>query len=55
MLVLSRKVRERILIGRDIELVVVRIQGSEVRLGIEAPREVVILRGELAEERDEAA
>jgi carbon storage regulator len=47
MLVLSRKSSERILIGPSIVLTVVRIEGSTVRLGIEAPPEVSILRQEL--------
>lgn len=48
MLVLSRKVDEAIVIDGDIRLKVVAIQGNGVRLGIEAPAEVVILRSELA-------
>ena len=47
MLVLSRKDSERILIGPSIVLTVVRIEGSKVRLGIEAPPEVAIVREEL--------
>jgi carbon storage regulator len=47
MLVLSRKHCERILIGHSIVLTVVRIEGGQVRLGIEAPPEVRIVREEL--------
>jgi carbon storage regulator len=47
MLVLSRKVCERIRIGESIILTVVKIQGGNVRLGIEAPAEVHIARDEL--------
>jgi carbon storage regulator len=47
MLVLSRKIAERIRIGDSIVLTVVKIQGSIVRLGIEAPPEVHIARDEL--------
>ncbi len=48
MLVLSRKKSERILIGSEISITVVKIEGSQVRLGIEAPPDVSILRNELA-------
>jgi carbon storage regulator len=47
MLVLSRKPGERILIGNDIVVTVVRFQGGTVRLGIEAPREFAVVREEL--------
>ena len=48
MLVLSRKPHERILIGNDIAVTVVRVGPSDnVRLGIEAPRDVHIVREEL--------
>lgn len=47
MLVLSRKVGDRIVIGDGIVLVVKRIVGQRVSLGIEAPQQVHIVRGEL--------
>lgn len=47
MLVLSRKPGERILIGEDIAVTVVRIGPNTVRLGIEAPRTMNIVRDEL--------
>jgi carbon storage regulator len=47
MLVLSRKVGERIHVGEDIVLEVRRISGNRVTLALEAPRDVRILRGEL--------
>jgi carbon storage regulator len=47
MLVLSRKVGAKIVIDERITLTVVRIEGGQVRLGIEAPREVPIQREEL--------
>ena len=47
MLVLSRKVGEVIHIGNGIHLTVVEIRGDKVRLGIEAPKDVSIWRGEL--------
>ncbi|NLM20937.1 MAG: carbon storage regulator CsrA [Peptococcaceae bacterium] len=50
MLVLSRKVNERIKINDDIEIVVVSVAGDVVRIGIEAPKDVKILRSEVYEE-----
>ncbi|MGY8770643.1 MAG: carbon storage regulator [Pirellulales bacterium] len=47
MLVLSRKLGERIRIGDNIEIVINRVSGNRVTLGIEAPPEVRILRGEI--------
>jgi len=47
MLVLSRKRGERIVIGPDIELIVVAIRGERVQLGFHAPKEVAIHREEI--------
>ncbi len=47
MLVLSRKCNQEIVIGDDIKITVVRVQGNKVRLGVEAPQDVAIIRGEL--------
>jgi carbon storage regulator len=47
MLVLSRKVGERIWIGEQISITVVRISGGGVRIGIEAPPEMPVVREEL--------
>ena len=47
MLVLSRKPGERILIGDEVVITVVRIGPNTVRLGIEAPRDLNIVREEL--------
>jgi len=47
MLVLSRKENERIRLGDSIVVTVVRLSGDKVRLGIEAPADVVVLREEL--------
>jgi carbon storage regulator len=49
MLVLSRKVGERIRIAADIVVVVTAIQGDRIKIGIEAPKSVRVLRGELRE------
>ena len=53
MLVLSRKAQEKILIGDDIEIVVVAIIGDKVRLGITAPKHVSVDRQEVAESKKE--
>ncbi|MCG3152014.1 MAG: Translational regulator CsrA [bacterium] len=50
MLVLSRKTNEKILIGKDIEITIVDVRGDVVKVGINAPREVSILRHELLEQ-----
>jgi len=57
MLVLSRKARERILIGDDIEIVITRIGEVAVRIGIVAPKELKIMRAELlaTENREDGA
>lgn len=47
MLVLSRKEAERIRLGDSIVITVVRIGGDKVRIGIEAPKEMLVLRDEL--------
>jgi carbon storage regulator len=52
MLVLSRKQSERIRVGSDIVVTVVRVAGDKVRLGIEAPANVLVLRDELDSRAD---
>jgi carbon storage regulator len=49
MLVLSRRVGEAIIINDDITITVVGVKGGQVRLSIDAPREVSIYRDELYE------
>jgi carbon storage regulator len=50
MLVLSRKKGETILIGDDIEITIVATANDQVKIGIQAPKNVEILRKELFEE-----
>ena len=49
MLVLTRKLGETIVIGDNIVIKVVDIHGKQIRLGIEAPTEISIFRGEIYE------
>lgn len=48
MLVLTRKADQKIQIGSNITITVIEVKGRYVRLGIEAPREVRIVRSEIA-------
>lgn len=47
MLVLARRVNDSIVIGDNVEIVVVEIKGDQVKLGIKAPKEVKVFRGEI--------
>ncbi len=49
MLVLSRKVGEKVLIGDRISIMIVSKQGRSIRLGIEAPKELVVTREDMRE------
>ena len=51
MLVLSRKVGETIVVGDNITIAVNRVSGNRISLGIEAPADVRIVRGELVREK----
>jgi len=50
MLVLARKVNESIMIGDDIEIVIIDIKGDQVKLGIKAPKSVAVHRKEIYDE-----
>lgn len=50
MLVLSRKKGQSIMIGHDIEVSIVEVQGDQIRIGINAPKNVAIHRKEVYEE-----
>jgi len=54
MLVLARKEDESIVIGDDIIIKVVSVENGVVKLGIDAPREIAIIRSELLEEITES-
>jgi flagellar assembly factor FliW len=49
MLILTRKIGESILVGDNIRLVVLEIRGRQIRLGVEAPADIVVLREEIAQ------
>ena len=51
MLVLSRKLGEKIVIGERVVLTVVKVDRNQVRLGIEAPADVTVFREEIAPAR----
>ena len=52
MLVLSRKLLEGLVIGDDIRITVVKVDRTHVRLGIEAPRDLSVVREELLHDGD---
>lgn len=54
-LILSRKQRQVITIGPDITITILEVKGNAVRVGIEAPKEVVVLRAEVKPRNGEAA
>jgi carbon storage regulator len=49
MLILSRKVNEKIMIGEDISVSVIEIRGDQVRIGVDAPKAVKVFRLEVFE------
>lgn len=52
MLVLTRKQQQRIQIGDNVTITILRVKGQTVRVGIEAPEEIRVLRGELPAAND---
>ena len=49
MLILSRKVDEKIKIGEDISITIIGINGDQVKIGVEAPKHVKVFRQEVFE------
>ncbi|MCL2094193.1 MAG: carbon storage regulator CsrA [Treponema sp.] len=47
MLILSRKINEKIMIGEDISISIIEIRGDQVRIGIDAPKAVKVFRQEV--------
>ena len=55
MLILTRKVNEAVVIGDHIKVKVIQIRGKQIRFGIEAPPDILILREEEPHERAQAS
>jgi carbon storage regulator len=47
MLILSRKINEKIMIGDDISISIIEIRGDQVRIGVDAPKNVKVFRQEI--------
>jgi carbon storage regulator len=47
MLILSRKVNEKVMIGEDISISIIEVRGDQVRLGVDAPKNVKVYRQEV--------
>lgn len=50
MLVLARKLNESVMIGEDVEIVIIDIKGDQIKLGIKAPKSVAVHRKEIYDE-----
>ncbi|AFK87671.1 MULTISPECIES: carbon storage regulator CsrA [Thermoanaerobacterium] len=53
MLILTRKIGQSLIIGDDVEIKIVSIDGDNVKIGISAPKNVTVMRKELLEVKDE--
>lgn len=49
MLILSRKINEKIMIGDEVSVTIIEIRGDQVKIGIEAPKSVKVFRQEVFE------
>ena len=47
MLILSRKINERVVIGDDITISIIEVRGDQVRIGIDAPKKIKVFRQEV--------
>ena len=55
MLVLTRRINERIIIGDDVIVTVLEVHGDQVRIGIDAPRDIKVFREEVLRRDEESA
>lgn len=55
MLVLSRRVGEKIIIGDDITITIVRVAQGTVRIGVDAPRDMMVVRQEVADAKRDSS
>ena len=55
MLILTRRIGESLKIGSDVTVTVMATKGSQVRIGIEAPKDVTVLREEVADRNKQEA
>jgi carbon storage regulator len=55
MLVLSRKLGQRFQVGQDVRVTIVKVDRNSVRIGIEAPDDVIVYREEIAPAEAESA
>jgi len=53
MLLLSRRVGESVIIGEDISVTVLRVRGNQVRLGVDAPKNMSVQRATISERKPE--
>ncbi len=55
MLILTRRVGESLMIGDDVTITVLGVKGNQVRIGVDAPKEVVVHREEILNRIEDAA
>ena len=55
MLILTRRVGESLMIGDDVTITVLGVKGNQVRIGVDAPKEVAVHREEILNRIEEAA
>ena len=53
MLVLTRKLQEKIMIGDDIEVIILSVRGNQVKVGVNSPKDVVVHREEIFKKIEE--